>query len=89
MGERSPRRLLIIRANSVIKRRVHASAEPGTWLGRKLHQLDGHGRALLHKSIDGRGSPFPGRTHPTTSVIGVPSAVKPFSKATRIWTSAT
>ena len=33
MGERSLRRLLIIGANSVIiKRHVHASARPGTWL---------------------------------------------------------
>ncbi|RWR24238.1 transposase, partial [Sinirhodobacter populi] len=31
MGERSLRRLLIIGANSVIKRHVHASARPGTW----------------------------------------------------------
>lgn len=37
MGERSLRRLLIIRANSVvIKRHVHAAARPGTWLGRML-----------------------------------------------------
>ena len=43
---------------------------------------------LLHKSLDGRGSPFPGQTHPTTSVIGVPSAVKLFSTAMRIWNSA-
>lgn len=35
MGERSLRRLLIIGASSVIiKRHVHASAQPGTWLGR-------------------------------------------------------
>jgi hypothetical protein len=34
--------------------------------------------ALLHKSADGRGSPFPGQTYPTVSVMGVPSAVKPF-----------
>lgn len=34
MGERSLRRLLIIGANSVIiKRHVHATAKPGTWLG--------------------------------------------------------
>jgi transposase len=34
MGERSLRRLLIIGANSVIiKRHVHAAAQPGTWLG--------------------------------------------------------
>lgn len=37
MGERSLRRLLIIGANSVIiKRYVHASARPGTWLGGML-----------------------------------------------------
>ena len=32
-------------------------------------------RALLHKSVDGRGSPFPGQNHPTASVTGMPSAV--------------
>ena len=33
MGERSLRRLLIIGANSVIiKRQVHTSAKPGSWL---------------------------------------------------------
>jgi transposase len=37
MGERSLRRLLIIGANSVIiKRHVHTSAQPGTWLGGML-----------------------------------------------------
>lgn len=37
MGERSLRRLLIIGANSVIiKRHVHASARPGSWLGGML-----------------------------------------------------
>jgi transposase len=37
MGERSLRRLLILGANSVIiKRHVHASAKPGTWLGGML-----------------------------------------------------
>ena len=37
MGERSLRRLLILGANSVIiKRHVHASARPGTWLGGML-----------------------------------------------------
>jgi len=37
MGERSLRRLLIIGANSVIiKRHVHAAAQPGTWLGEML-----------------------------------------------------
>ena len=47
------------------------------------------GEALLHKSADGRSFPFPGRTHPTVSVIGMPSAVKPFKTATRTWNSAT
>ena len=45
--------------------------------------------ALLHKSFDERGYPFPGRTHPTASVTGMPSAVKPFRTATRTWNSAT
>ena len=37
MGERSLRRLLILGANSVIiKRHVHATARPGTWLGSLL-----------------------------------------------------
>ena len=37
MRERSLRRLLILGANSVIiKRQVHASARPGTWLGGML-----------------------------------------------------
>ncbi|KZY52572.1 hypothetical protein A3734_18490 [Sulfitobacter sp. HI0054] len=31
--------------------------------------------ALLHKASDVRGSPFPGRIHPTVSVTGMPSAV--------------
>jgi len=30
---------------------------------------------LLHKSADGRGTPFPGQTYPTVSVTGMPSAV--------------
>ena len=47
------------------------------------------GEALLHKSGDGRGSPFPGQTHPTTSVTGMPRAVKPFRTATLTWNSAT
>ncbi|MDR5650974.1 hypothetical protein [Ruixingdingia sedimenti] len=45
--------------------------------------------ALLHKSAEGRSSPFPGQTYPVTSVMGVPSAVKPFKTATRTWNSAT
>jgi len=44
---------------------------------------------MLHKSSDGRGFPFPGQTHPTASVMGMASAVKPFSTATRTWNSAT
>jgi hypothetical protein len=34
--------------------------------------------ALLHRSGDRRACPFPGQTYPAASVIGVPSAVKPF-----------
>jgi hypothetical protein len=45
--------------------------------------------ALLRKSPDGRTSPFPGRTYPTTSVTGRPRAVKPFRTVTRTWNSAT
>ena len=33
------------------------------------------GLALLHKSGFERGSPFPGRTYPTATVTGTPSAV--------------
>ena len=32
-------------------------------------------KALLRKSPDGRGSPFPGQTYLTASVTGMPSAV--------------
>ena len=32
-------------------------------------------KALLHKSAERRVSPFPGRTYPTASVTGMPSAV--------------
>ncbi|WP_235442144.1 hypothetical protein, partial [Rhabdonatronobacter sediminivivens] len=34
---------------------------------------------LLRKSGDRRIAPFPGQTHPTSSVMGMPSAVKPLS----------
>ena len=44
------------------------SAEPG----RIADHVEG---TLLHKSADGRGSPFPGQTYPTASVTGMPSAV--------------
>lgn len=47
------------------------------------------GGALLHKSIEGQSSPFPGQTYPAASVTGIPSAVKPFRTATRTWNSAT
>ena len=47
------------------------------------------GGGLLHKSGFLRTSPFPGRTYPTVSVTGMPSAVKPFRTATRTWNSAT
>jgi len=35
----------------------------------------------LHKSGERQSSPFPGQTYPATSVMGVPSAVKPFRTA--------
>ena len=50
---------------------------------------DARSEALLHKSTDGQGSPFPGRTYGLASVTGMPSAVKPFRTATRTWNSAT
>ena len=43
--------------------------------------------APWHKSADGRTSPFPGQSHPTASVTGMPSAVKPLRTATRTWNS--
>ena len=51
-----------------------------------LHQ---RGHPYMHKSGDGRTSPFPGQTYPATSVMGVPRAVNPLRTATRTWTSAT
>lgn len=38
--------------------------------------------ALLRKSSEVRRSPFPGRTHSTASVTGMPSVVKPLRTAT-------
>ena len=61
---------------------VHVTEEP---VGRADHLPP----ALLHKSVDGRGFPFPGRTYPTASVTGRPSAVWPFRTAIRTWSSAT
>ncbi|WP_296428611.1 phospholipase D family protein, partial [Yoonia sp.] len=43
----------------------------------KLHAkvyISSIGVTLLHKSADGRGTPFPGQTYPTVSVTGMPSA---------------
>ena len=51
-----------------------------------LHQ---RGHPYMHKSAADRTSPFPGQIYPATSVMGVPSAVKPLSTATRTWNSAT
>ncbi len=48
-----------------------------------------HKKALLRKSASGQRPPFPGHTYPAATVIGMPSAVKRFRTATRIWTSAT
>ena len=44
---------------------------------------------LLHKSSDGWTAPIPGQTYPMTFVTGMPSAVYPFSTATRTWNSTT
>jgi hypothetical protein len=41
-----------------------------------LHQ---RGHPYMHKSTDDRSYPFPGQSHPTASVTGLPSAVKPFT----------
>jgi hypothetical protein len=46
-----------------------------------LHQ---RGHPYMHKSGDGKATPFHGHTYPTASVTGMPSAVKPFMTATRI-----
>jgi hypothetical protein len=43
----------------------------------------------LRTEGEGRCSPFPGRTYPTGSVTGMPSAVSPFSTATWTRSSAT
>ena len=51
-----------------------------------LHQ---RGHPYMRKTGNGRSAPFPGRTYPTASVTGMPSAVKPLSTAMRIWISAT
>jgi hypothetical protein len=51
-----------------------------------LHQ---RGHPYMRKSADGRTSPYPGQTYPTTFVTGMPSAVNPFRTATRTWNSAT
>ena len=40
--------------------------------------------ALLRNSGEGRVSPFPGQTHATRCVTGVPMAVKRLSTATRM-----
>ena len=61
----------------------------GTSLSKAYQVIDRFSEALLHKSAEGRSSPFPGRTYPVTSVMGVPSAVKPLRTATRTWNSAT
>lgn len=45
--------------------------------------------ALLRKSAAERASPFPGQSYPATSVMGMPSAVKPFRTETLTWNSAT
>ena len=62
---------------------------PDHTLKRFKNHLHQRGHPYMHKSGDGRASPFPGQTYPATSVTGVPSAVKPFRTATRTWNSAT
>ena len=47
------------------------------------------GHPYMHKSAEGQGPPFSGQTHLSASVMGMPSAVKPLSTATRTWNSAT
>jgi hypothetical protein len=49
----------------------------GQRLNVELVQLveEEHKRALLHKSANGRGTPYPRRIHPTASVMGMPRAV--------------
>ena len=37
--------------------------------------IEADARLLLHKSAAGQATPFPGRTYPTASVTGIPSAV--------------
>ncbi len=54
-----------------------------------MNRFNALGAALLHKSAADRTVPFRGQTYPTTSVRGIPSAVKPFRTATRTWNSAT
>ena len=43
--------------------------------GQRSSDLDGGGKALLHKSAGSRDFPFPGQPHPSASVTGMPSAV--------------
>ena len=79
--------------------RYQAQRAPDTELRRRLRELANERRrfeppwvawrALLRKTGNGRSAPFPGRTYPTASVTGMPSAVKPLSTAMRIWISAT
>ena len=77
---------------------TYVYSNPGTWSEKVAGPLSVGaihttgvliGKALLHKWSDGGGSPIPGQTYPTTSVRGVPRAVKPFRTATRTWNSAT
>lgn len=64
---------------------------PGQIRDRRLKGMEAvvQRQTLLRKSPDGRGSPFPRQTYLTASVMGMPSAVNPFSTATRTWNSAT
>ena len=44
-------------------------------MARKCFYSFHYAEALLHKSGERRGFTFPGRTYPTASVTGIPSAV--------------
>ena len=67
----------------------------------EIHRTDCHNRwrrtspcqialgpALLHKSVDWQTSPYPKRIHAVATVFGMPSAVKPYRMAARVWISA-
>ena len=67
-------------------------------MAQKTALLEDENAALKERSSDGlcctnrlkvRVPLIAGQTHPTASVMGMPSAVKPLSTVTRTWNSAT